>query len=405
MTNYIEQAAETTEADQAIQAHLRQACEHKIALHVDAAIDVVDTDPAEADAWAYEAGKEAWEFDIQTPEKLASHPALSAAFKRGFDSVEQQSRSQRDVSNYTDPNQVYETGSDDTFWNSKVIRVGERFNVQVFDADGDRRPDREDSFADQALAIAFAGKSVQRYSGREVAERIVPANSLVEYRMLLDRWRTADGTAKSSGITDSIRAAAVAEVEAVAEALRLSPFGLDEKGRVAEREMSNYTQRQETIDALASMVIEQADRHGFKIEIDAIRDAVEQMAKFAGIEANETEFMLASQKVEDEARLMGKLSEKSGEMQGNVSNYTAGQNHEPLEHEMAEYVELEVTLRSKTTFGTDKEAIRVWDGQSAKDVAERTAQGYGAEVVEIRNPDGSIYEEALKVEDSPSPGM
>lgn len=81
--------------------------------------------------------------------------------------------------------------------------------------------------------------------------------------------------------------------------------------------MSNYTQRQETIDALASMVIEQADRHGFKIEIDAIRDAVEQMAKFAGIEANETEFMLASQKVEDEARLMGKLSEKSGVM----SNY------------------------------------------------------------------------------------
>ena len=72
------------------------------------------------------------------------------------------------MSNYTDPNQVYETGSDDTFWNSKVIRVGERFNVQVFDADGDRRPDREDSFADQALAIAFAGKSVQRYSGREV---------------------------------------------------------------------------------------------------------------------------------------------------------------------------------------------------------------------------------------------
>lgn len=95
----------------------------------------------------------------------------------------------------------------------------------------------------------------------------------------------------------------------------------------------------------------------------------------------------------------------SKQVHGNVSNYTAGQNHEPLEHEMAEYVELEVTLRSKTTFGTDKETIRVWDGQSAKDVAERTAQGYGAEVVEIRNPDGSIYEEALKVEDSPSPGM
>ena len=107
MTNYIEQAAETTEADQAIQAHLRQACEHKIALHVDAAIDVVDTDPAEADAWAYEAGKEAWEFDIHTPEKLASHPALSAAFKRGFDSVEQQSRSQRDVLKRMESNERY----------------------------------------------------------------------------------------------------------------------------------------------------------------------------------------------------------------------------------------------------------------------------------------------------------
>ncbi|PPC84528.1 MAG: hypothetical protein CTY39_08605 [Hyphomicrobium sp.] len=97
MSNYIEQAAETTEAGQATRAHLRQACEHKIALHVDAACDVVGTDPVEADAWAYEAGKEAWEFDLQAPEKLASHQALSAAFKRGFDSVEQQARSQREV--------------------------------------------------------------------------------------------------------------------------------------------------------------------------------------------------------------------------------------------------------------------------------------------------------------------
>lgn len=92
--NFIEPVTDTTESDR---AQFRQACEHKIALHVDAAIDVVDTDPVEADAWAYEGGKEAWEFDLQVPEKLASHPALSAAFKRGFDSVEQQARTQRDV--------------------------------------------------------------------------------------------------------------------------------------------------------------------------------------------------------------------------------------------------------------------------------------------------------------------
>lgn len=96
--------------------------------------------------------------------------------------------------------------------------------------------------------------------------------------------------------------------------------------------MSNYTQRQEIIDALASMVIEQADRHGFKIEIDAIRDAVEQMAKFAGIEANETEFMLASQKVEDEARLMGKLSEKSGEMENPQERYRLSAMDEGNDH-------------------------------------------------------------------------
>lgn len=55
-------------------------------------------------------------------------------------------------------------------------------------------------------------------------------------------------------------------------------------------------------------------------------------------------------------------------------------------------IELIVTLRSKTTFGIDTDKIYVWDGQSAKEVAERTAQGYGAEVVEIRHPDGSLYE-------------
>lgn len=84
------QSAEAAGADQAIREHLRQTCEHKIALHVDAAIGVVDTNPEEADSWVYEAGVESWEFDLQVPEKLASYPALSAAFKRGFDSVEQE---------------------------------------------------------------------------------------------------------------------------------------------------------------------------------------------------------------------------------------------------------------------------------------------------------------------------
>ncbi len=64
---------------------------------------------------------------------------------------------------------VYETGSDDTFWNSQVIREGERFSVHVYDADGDRRAEREASFSDQALAISFADSSVSRPFQRAAA--------------------------------------------------------------------------------------------------------------------------------------------------------------------------------------------------------------------------------------------
>lgn len=55
------------------------------------------------------------------------------------------------------------------------------------------------------------------------------------------------------------------------------------------------------------------------------------------------------------------------------------------------YVELTVSLRSKATSGTDTDTIRVWPGQDAHEVAARIAEGYGAEVLEIRNLDGSIY--------------
>lgn len=62
---------------------------------------------------------------------------------------------------------VYECGSDDTFWFAKVIHSGDRFSVAVYDADGDRRPEREDSFSDKTSAIAVAQKSVLRHGNRE----------------------------------------------------------------------------------------------------------------------------------------------------------------------------------------------------------------------------------------------
>lgn len=66
---------------------------------------------------------------------------------------------------------------------------------------------------------------------------------------------------------------------------------------------TNQEPRHEVIESLASMVIEQADLHGFAIEVDAIRDAVDQMAKFANIDATEAELVRASERVEEEAGL------------------------------------------------------------------------------------------------------
>ena len=51
--------------------------------------------------------------------------------------------------------------------------------------------------------------------------------------------------------------------------------------------------------------------------------------------------------------------------------------------ENVQYKEYNLVLRSKATFKTDRETIRVWDGQKVQQVAERIAEGYGAEVVEV----------------------
>ena len=88
-----------------------------------------------------------------------------------------------------DPNLVYENGSDDTFWNTKVLRQGGRFNVEVYDADGDRRPDRESSFEDQALAIGFADRSILRASQRSLS--ITPHSDQAQHQEALSRIDSA----------------------------------------------------------------------------------------------------------------------------------------------------------------------------------------------------------------------
>lgn len=50
---------------------------------VNAALSLIDCDAVEAECWAYEAGRYAWELDGETPSRLAPYPALSEAFARG----------------------------------------------------------------------------------------------------------------------------------------------------------------------------------------------------------------------------------------------------------------------------------------------------------------------------------
>jgi hypothetical protein len=64
--------------------------------------------------------------------------------------------------NTRDPRKIYETGDVDTGWCAKVLTSGEAFEVQVFDADGERRQEREKPFTDHALAIEYADMVVRR---------------------------------------------------------------------------------------------------------------------------------------------------------------------------------------------------------------------------------------------------
>ena len=56
---------------------------------LDAALSLIDCDATEAECWAYEAGRYAWESDAITPERLVAHPALAAAFERGKADVQE----------------------------------------------------------------------------------------------------------------------------------------------------------------------------------------------------------------------------------------------------------------------------------------------------------------------------
>ncbi len=63
-----------------------------------------------------------------------------------------------------------------------------------------------------------------------------------------------------------------------------------------------------------------------------------------------------------------------------------------VEKDQPKYSEYIVTMRSRTTAGVDTDNIRVFSGQVVSEVASRVADSWGADVVEITRPDGTIYD-------------
>lgn len=53
----------------------------RIEMLVNATLSLIDCDATEAECWAYEAGRYAWEVDAETPERLAPYPVLAGACK------------------------------------------------------------------------------------------------------------------------------------------------------------------------------------------------------------------------------------------------------------------------------------------------------------------------------------
>lgn len=64
-----------------------------------------------------------------------------------------------------DLNQVHEAGNDTTAWFSKVLRHHDGFEVVVYDADGDRRPEHEVTVPYQSDAVAIANQVVLPFQG------------------------------------------------------------------------------------------------------------------------------------------------------------------------------------------------------------------------------------------------
>lgn len=79
----------TIDDDESAEVFTRRQIAQRIDGLLNAAISLIDCDATEAECWAYEAGRYAWELDAETPERIAPYPVLADAFKRGKADVQE----------------------------------------------------------------------------------------------------------------------------------------------------------------------------------------------------------------------------------------------------------------------------------------------------------------------------
>lgn len=97
--------------------------------------------------------------------EYCEHRAVLAASKE-LSLSQMQPCGSKNLQHVEAPVHVYEVGDDNTHWYAKVIPSGALFQVHVYDADGDRRPEHEKELESEKEARAWADKVVLRSHGK-----------------------------------------------------------------------------------------------------------------------------------------------------------------------------------------------------------------------------------------------
>ena len=248
----------------------------------------------------------------------------------------------------------------------------------AFDAEAEKAIDKHFAASSEPFGIERARENVvQRlmsaYSGLPIADRTQVVEQHRQALLSVD----AAAEALISGL-DHAGSLESPNIQRFAQELRYAvavATGDSPRAKVAYAQLLelDIVEPDDDVQDVVENVLQRAQKYGFQPDENMVRDAVKESANLLNLELTEVHIVQAC----------GRVMEP---------NQTISESHSVAEESYEGYYEVEVQMRSKTTFGTDNQTVRVWPGQSAREVAEKVAEGYGAEVVEIRYQDGTLCE-------------